>query len=280
MVNREKKGRLNMTILAKEALPRRITPSTAAEFVGESVCWYCQTCEKRYVTGIQPNGVISCPVCGSDPDWTNKGRTPTLAFESRYRRVVGLCSKDSPWRRWADEVEQQYAEFIGGTYFGMPARTKLTGWWYFASAWREMDKLGDYLLAAPDIHIQEIPRAYSEEGLQRKNYDPIRNCNVVTLSDVGLTPKFDDGGMQYTDEEAIEVVTFNPADCERFMDKYFQYWFLDNIENPLERDIAYWLSEGESKRDIENLYGLSEQQVKTICKHLRNILDKNSLKSA
>lgn len=253
-------------------LPRRITPSNAAEFEGESICWYCPTCEKQYITMIQPNGAINCPVCGSGPDWNKKGCRPTLAYESRHKRVVDLCAKDSPWRKWADEVEQEYSEFLEATYRGMPARTKQTGWMHFSNAWKEVDKLGDYLLAAPNIPIRGIPYAYDEDGLQRRYYDSDRDFNVVTLSDVGLKPEFDNGGVQYTDEEAVELMAFDPSDCERFVDEYFRYWFLDDIKDPLERDVAYWLSSGEGKRDIERLYGLSEQQVRTIVEHIAKCL--------
>ena len=254
------------------ALSRRITPSNAAKFEGESASWYCSACEKRYITTIQPDGVIVCPICGNGPDWNKKGCKPTLAYESRYKRVIDLCAKDSPWRERADKIEQEYGAFIEATYRGMPARTKQTGWRYFSNAWKEVDKLGDYLLAAPDIPIVEIPYAYSEGGIQRRYYDSSRDYNIVTLSDVGLTPKFDDGGVQYTDEESIELMAFDPADCERFMDEYFRYWFLNDIKDPLERDIAYWLSTGESKRSIERLYGLSEQQVRTIVEHIAKSL--------
>ena len=261
-----------MQIGLDTALPRRIIPSNAAEFSGESACWYCPVCEKQRTTVVQPGGLLICPVCGGGPDWSKEGCKPTLAYESRYRRVADLCAKDSPWRKWADGVEQEYSEFLEATYRGMPARTKQTGWMYFSNAWKEVDKLGNYLLAAPNIPIRGIPHAYSEEGLQRRYYDSGRDFNIVTLSDVGLKPKFDDGGVQYTDDEAVELMTFDAADCERFMDEYFRYWFLDNIEDPLERNVAYWLSTGEGKRDIERLYGLSEQQVHTIVEHIAKYL--------
>lgn len=253
-------------------LPRRIAPNNTAELAGENVCWYCPVCKKQYITMIQPNGVINCPVCGNGPDWNKKGCRPTLAYESRYRRVVDLCADDSPWRKWADEVEKEYGSFLEATYRGMPAQTKQTGWRYFSNVWKEVDKLGDYLLAASDVPIRGIPCAYSENGLQRRYYDSDRGYNIITLSDVGLKPKFDDGGVQYTDEEAVELMTFDAADCKQFLDEYFRYWFLDDIKDPLERDVAYWLSTGEGKRDIERLYGLSEQQVRTIVEHLASLL--------
>ena len=262
------------------ALPRRITSSNADEFEGESVCWYCPVCEKQRTTVVQPGGLLLCPVCGGGPDWDKEGCKPTLAYESRYRRMVALCAKDSPWRKWADGVEQEYGEFIEATYHGMPARTKQMGWRYFSSAWKEVDKLGDYLLAAPNRPIRGIPYAYSEEGLQRRYYNSNRDSNIISCSSLNLKPEYDNGGIQFTQDECMELLAFDPADCDRYMDTYFKYWYLDGIVNPLERDVAYYLASGEKKTDIEDIFGLSEQQVKTICKHLRDILDKKELKTA
>lgn len=266
-----------MTLADRNALPRRITQDNVSALVGEHAYWFCPTCRKWRTSPITAEGII-CSVCGGAPDWEK--RPPTLAYRSRYKRVVDLCAPDSPWRKWYDQVEREYRDFLGATYQGMPARTKQTGWMYFSSAWKEADKLGDYLLAAPDIPIRGIPYAYDEEGLQRRYFDSSRDYSMVTLSDVGIKPMFDDGEVQYSAEESLELMAFNPADCEQYTDKYFQYWYLEGIKDPLERDVAYWLSVGERKRDIEAMFGLSEQQVKTICKHLKDILDKKLLESA
>lgn len=266
-----------MTVLDKWALPKEIAPDDICRLNGDGAYWYCPVCRKWRTSPITAEG-IACSVCGGAPDWEKQ--PPTLSYMSRHKRVVDLCAPNSPWRKWYDEVEQEYGAFIEATYCGMPARTKQVGWRYFSNAWKEVDKLGDYLLAALDTPVHGIPYAYSEDGLQRRYYDPDRDFNVVTISDVGLNPEFDDGGAQYIAEESLELMAFDPADCERYIDKYFQQWYLENIKDQLERDVAYWLSVGERKRDIEAMFGLSEQQVKTICKHLKNILDKKSLKSA
>lgn len=266
-----------MIVMDKGALPKRITTDNVSALAGESAHWFCPVCRKWRTSPITESG-ITCSVCGGGPDWEK--RPPTLSYRSRYKRVVDLCAPDSPWRKWANKVEQEYEEFLGDTYRGMPARTKQMGWRYFSAAWKEVDKLGDYLLAALDTPLRGIPYAYNEEGLQRKYFDSSRDYNVVTLADVGIEPIFDDGGMQFTAIESLEIMAFDPADCERYTDKYFQHWYLEGVEDPLERDVAYWLSNGERKRDIEAMFGLSEQQVKTICKHLKNVLGKESLKSA
>lgn len=266
-----------MTDTDKVALPKRITQGDVSNLVGESAYWYCLDCSKWRTALITADG-IACSVCGGRPDWEK--RPPILSYKSRYKRVVDLCAPNSPWREWYDEVEREYGAFIEATYRGMPARTKQMGWRYFSNAWKEVDKLGDYLLTALDTPIHGIPYAYSEDGLQRRYYDPDRDFNVVTISDVGLNPELDDGGVQHTAEESLELMVFDPSDCKRHIDKYFQQWYLENIKDQLEHDVAYWLSVGERKRDIEAMFGLSEQQVKTICKHLENILDKKSLKSA
>ena len=264
-------------LMDKEALPKRITRDNVSALAGEHAYWFCPACHKWRTSPITAEGII-CSVCGGGPDWEK--RPPTLAYRSRFRRVQELCAEGSDWRNSYDEAEQEYRDFIEATYRGMPAQTKRTGWRHFSNAWKVVGKLSDYLLTALDVPIRGIPYAYDEEGLQRKYFDSSRDHNVVTLSDVGIKPMFDDGGVQFTAMESLEIMAFDPADCERYTDKYFQHWYLEGVKDPLERDIAYCLSVGERKRDIEAMFGLSEQQVKTICKHLKDILDEESLKSA
>lgn len=268
-----------MTALKNEALPKMIAPNDLVEMIGEHLHWYCPNCRKWRTSKVKPGGSVTCSVCGGEPDW--KKRPPTLAYRSRLKRVEALCAEDSEWRAWYDDAERRYGEYIDDVAAGLlPRQAKEFGWKHFHEVWREVDRLADYLLSAKDAPATHVPHAYSEAGLQRRYQDPSRKHNVVTLSNLNLKAEFDDGGAQYSDEELLELMAFDPADCDQFIDKYFQYEFLENIENPLERDIAYWLSAGEGKRDIEKMYGLSEQQVKTICKHIRNALDKKSLKSA
>lgn len=266
-----------MIALDKSTLPRRIAKDDVREFAGESLYWFCSACGKWRTSTVSQNGDVSCPVCGGSPDWDK--HPPTLAYQSRYKRVSDLCAKGSPWREWADKAEQKYAEFITATYLGMPARAKQTEWQYFSNAWHTVDALGDYLLSAQDAPTMDVPSAYSEEGLRRKYYNPDRAINVISLSDAGLKPEFDDGGAQYTDQEAVELEAYNPADCERYTDRYFRFAFLDDIKSPLEREIAYWLSTGEGKRDIERMFGLTEQQVRTIVGHLKKSLNREFLEN-
>lgn len=213
-------------------LPREISQDSAKNLVGESATWYCQVCENRHTAEIQPEGVIACPVCGSHPAWNKKGCKPTVGFLSRYQKVMNLCAEGSPLKKWHDETIEQYGDFIEDTYRGMPLQTQRTGWRHFGSAWAEVDKLGDYLLTAKDLPQLDIPRTYTKDGLARRYYDPRREHNVVSFSDLGIEPGYDDGSVQFSLDEAVELVAYDPADCKKYMDEYFKYWYLDKVIAP------------------------------------------------
>lgn len=277
------KGNLNMTFLAKETLPRRITPSTAAEFVGESAYWFCPTCRKWCTSSITEDG-IACSVCGSTPSWEK--HPPTLSYRSRFKRVTELCAESSEWRKSYDEAEQQFGDFIDDKHAGLlPPRAKESGRRYFHGVWREVDKLADFLLTAQDAPATDAPHAYTEQGLQRRYYDPRRKHNVASLSDLNLQPEFDDSGTRYTDEEIAELISLRASHMsgrprkgvaaeryEQLCDKYFQHEFLESIGDPLERNIARDFSEGATKRDVEHKYKLSERQVRTKVAHIAKAL--------
>lgn len=272
-----------MIALDKEALPERITQDNVSALAGEHAYWYCPACRKWRTSPITVEG-ITCPVCGGAPNWDK--HKPTLAYESRYKRVADLCAPRSDFCREYENAQCQYADYIEDTYTGLlPLRAKESGWRYFQGVWREMDKLADFLLTAQDAPATDAPYAYTEQGLQRRYYDPRRKHNISSLSDLNLQPEFDDGGTRYTAEEIAELISLRASHmsgsphkgvaaecCEQLCDKYFRYEFLDNIEDPLERKIAFDLSMGASKRDVENKYRLSEQQVRTTVKHIRNSL--------
>lgn len=262
-----------MIALDKSTLPRRIAKDDVRRFVGEDLFWFCSTCGKWRTSTVSQNGDVSCPVCDGSPDWDK--HPPTLAYQSRYGRVLDLCADGSEWRKSYNNVEQQFGQYIDDVYSGLLSRrARESGWKYFQAVWREVDKLSDYLLMANDVPAMDIPYVYTEKGLQRKYYDSDRGVNVVSLSDAGLKPEFDDSGVQCTGQEAAELMAYDPDNCEQYTDKYFRYAFLDNIRSPLEREIAYWLSTGEGKRDIERMFGLTEQQVRTIVKHLKKSLNR------
>ena len=254
-------------------LPRMISQNNVSGFAGESAYWYCNTCHQWRTSEIQPDGGIACPVCGSGPDW--KKHQPTLAYESRYKRVADLCALGSGWRKSYDEVEQYYGIFIDEVYAGLPLRTQEIGWRYFQNVWRTVDELADYLLVAPDVPTTDGVSVYTERGLQRRYYDPRRRYNTNTLSDVRLPILTDDGGVQFTDQEVAEIISLHAGFSQPFYDVYFADEFLEHISDRLERSIAYDLSRGATKRDIERWYKLTEQQVRTRVAHIAKVL-KNS----
>lgn len=262
-----------MIALDKGMLPRRIGQNDANGFAGENAYWYCNTCRQWRTSEISPDGSIACPVCGGGPDW--KKHQPTLSYGSRYKRVADLCAVGSEWRKRYDETERCYGEFLDETYSGLPPRAKEGGWRYFENAWRAVDELADYLLTAPDAPITDGVNVYTERGLQRRYYDPRRRYNINTLSDVRLPILMDDGGAQFTDQEAAEIISLHDGYSHPFYDVYFADEFLACISDRLERSIAYDLSRGSTKRDIERRYRLTEQQVRTRVAHIARAL-KNS----
>ena len=268
-----------MIAMDKEALPKRITRDNVSALAGEHAHWFCPVCRKWRMSPITAEG-IACPVCSGGPDWER--RPPTLAYKSRFRRVQELCAEGSDWRNSYDEAERNYADYIDDAYAGyLPRSARESGWRHFQSVWREANKLADYLLTAPDAPVMDVPHAYSESGLQRRYYDGRREHNTVSLSDLKLQPQYDDDGAQYTDQEVAELISLRAShmserprkgvSVERYdqlCDRYFQHEFLGCIADPLERNIAEDLSMGASKRDVERKYRLSEQQVRTIVKHI------------
>lgn len=277
----QKEGK--MIAVDKEALPKRITPDDIHRLTGEIAYWFCPTCRKWRTTPIKPDRIV-CSVCGDAPDW--KKRPPTLAYRSRYQRVLDLCAEDSEWRKSYNEVEQQFGAYIDDVYSGfLSPRAKESGWLRFQSEWREVDKLADFLLTAQDAPTMDVPHTYTERGLQRRYYDPCRQHNVVSLSDLNLQPQYDDGDTKYSDAEIVELISLQASHtsgrphkgvaterCEQLCDKHFQYEFLEIIGDPLERSIARDFSDGAKKRDIERKYGLSERQVRTKVAHIAKAL--------
>lgn len=138
-----------------------------------------------------------------------------------------------------------------------------------------MDELADYLLTAPDAPKTDSVSVYTERGLQRRYYDPRRKCNTNTLSSLSIPLLTDDGGAQFTDQEAAEIISLHAGYSHPFYDVYFADAFLEYISDRLERSIAYDLSRGSTKRDIERRYRLTEQQVRTRVTHIAKAL-KNS----
>ena len=255
-----------MITLDKGALPKSIGQNNARGFAGESVYWYCGTCHKWCSSEIRSDGSIRCPICGSGPDW-EKYR-PTIAYGSRYKRVCDLCAVGSAWRKEYDDIERRYGEFIEDIGTGLPLHTQKAGWKYFHNAWRTMDELADYLLTAPDAPPTDSVAVYTERGLQRRYYDPRRKYNTNTLSGLNLPILTDEGGTQFTDQEAAEIISFRSGYTKPFYDIYFPNEFLDCISDQLERSIAYDLSRGATKREIEQRYRLTEQQVRTKVSHI------------
>lgn len=258
-----------MINIGKNMLPKRISLDNMRMLVGETAHWFCPTCRKWRTSSMTENG-IACSVCGGGPDW--KKSPPTLAYKSRYRRVLDLCAENSEWRAEYDRIEERYGDFIEQTHLGMSARTKDVEWHYFANAWNMVDKVADYMLSAQDSPKTNIPHAYSADGLRRRYFDSRRKCNVSSLSELDLNPAVDDGGVRLTDQEAVEIMSFQAADSQRFCDTYFPNEFLSAISDPLERSIAYDFSKGAKKRDIERKYELSESQVRTKVAHIAKAL--------
>lgn len=264
-----------MITLDRGALPRRINQNDVSGFAGESAYWYCNTCRQWLTSEIQPDGSITCPVCGGGPDW--KKHQPTLAYGSRYKRVADLCAVGSGWRKSYDEVEQSYGSFIEEVNSGLPLRTQEEGWKYFQNAWRTVDEFADYLLTAPDAPARDSANVYTERGLQRRYYDPRRKRNTSTLSSLNFPVLTDDGGAQFTDQEAAEIISLHAGYVQPFYDVYFPDEFLECISDQQERSIAYDLSRGATKRDIERRYRLTEQQVRTRVMHIAKALRKARL---
>lgn len=272
-----------MIVLDKRALPKEIAPTDIAELVGESLYWYCPACRTWRTSPITAEG-IACSVCGGAPDWEK--RPPTLAYKSRFRQVQELCAEGSDWRKWYDAAERHYADYIDDIHAGrLPRLAKESGWRYFQNVWLEADKLADYLLTASDAPTTNIPHPYTERGLRRRYYDPRRKHNVASLSDLNLQLGFDNGGTRYTDEEVAELISIQAShmpgrprkgvSVERYdqlCDRYFQYESLGCISDPLERNIAFDLSMGITKRGIERKYGLTERKVRTKIAHIAKVL--------
>lgn len=259
-----------MITLDKGALPKRIGQNDANGLIGESAYWYCDTCHQWRTSEIHSDGRMNCPICESAPDW--KKHPPTLAYGSRYKRVVDLCAVSSAWRKCYDEVERSYGDFIEEANTGLPLRTQEVGWRYFQKAWSTVDELADYLLTAPDAPATDGINAYTERGLQRRYYDPRRKCNTSTLSGLNIPRLTEDGGAQLTDQEATEIISLYSGYSQPFYDVYFPDEFLECIGNRLERAIAYDLSRGATKREIERRYSLTEQQVRTKVAHIAKTL--------
>lgn len=259
-----------MIVLNPKALPRRINQTDLYGLIGEHLHWYCLVCRKWRTSEVKPDGSVACSICGSVPDWEK--HPPTLAYRSRFKRVKNLCAEGSEWRVEYDRIEEHYGDFIEQTYVALPARTKDAGWRYFANAWNMVDKVADYLLSAQDSPKTNPPHAYSADGLQRRYFDSRREWNVVSLSQLNLKPEVDDYGRLLTDQEAIEIKLFHTSDNQRFYDAYFPDEFLSAFDNPLERSIAFDLSRGARKKDIERRYGLTERRVRTIVAHIAKAL--------
>lgn len=266
-----------MTALDPKTLPKRIKQTDLCGLAGEHMHWYCTTCRKWRTSKIKPGGSVTCSVCGGEPDW--KKRPPTLAYRSRLKRVEALCAEDSEWRAWYDDAERRYGEYIDNVAAGLlPRQAKESGWRHFQEVWREVDRLADYILSAKDSPATHAPHAYSEAGLQRRYQDSRRGHNTVSLSDLGLRYEDCEENARLTNEELAEILSVRASHGERLenlYDKYFEDDFLNQIRDPLERDIARDFSKGFGKRDVERKYGLSERQVRTkvthIAKALRNM---------
>lgn len=255
-----------MILMDEKVLPRKVTPQNAPLLAGKTAYWFCATCKKWRTSTIQEGGSITCSVCGNSPD---DKHTPLLAYRSRYEIVNTLCAPGSEWRRRHDNLIERYADFIDATWHGLPARAKQSGYRYFGTAWREIDGIGDYLLTAPDTPaIDDVPRAYNEEGLKRRYYRPDRKCNVISLSDLQLPYMTDDGGRPFTAEEVAESLSFQAGFSTPPYDHTFENDFLEHIKDGMERLIARDLAMGATKRDVQRTYGLSEGQVRTIVRHI------------
>lgn len=264
---------INLQItLSDKTLPKKIDPGAFPKMLGESLFWFCPSCHKWQTTEVKLGETIVCPVCGGMPNWEKN--PPTLAYQSRYQRVQDLCAEGSEWRIHYDEAERRYGDFIELTYIGIPTRTKDIGWKYFQGIWREVDKLGDYLLAAQDAPATDIPHTYNESGLQRRFYDKRRKYNVSLMSSLELRPVLDDDNVRFANQEAAEIISFHNIDSRPFYDTHPSDGLLDLIDDPLDRSIARDFSEGAKKRDIERKYGLSERQVRTRVAHIAEALKK------
>lgn len=263
-----------MITLDKGALPKKIGLEEVARFAGEKAYWYCSSCKQWRTSTIQYTGKVTCPICGGVPDW--KKHQPLLAYESRYNRVEDLCAVGSEWRKKYDDTERRYGEFIEDIGTGLPLHTQKAGWRYFHNVWRAVDELADYLLTAPDVPTTDdnMP-VYTERGLQRRYYDPRRKYNTSTLSDMEFPVLTDDGGTQFTDQEIAEIISLRSGHTKPFYDVYFPDELIECVSNQQERAIAYDLSRGATKREIERWYKLTEQQVRTKVSHIAKEIKKN-----
>lgn len=259
-----------MLTLDKEVLPKEVSHSDVGRMIGEHLYWFCTTCRKWRTTLVKPDVVMACPTCGNRPDW--KKHRPMLSYKSRFKRVVEICAEDSQWRKECDEIESRYGDFLDQTYAGMPAQTKKIGWLYFSRAWKEIERVADYLLLAQDAPRLQIPYAYDEDGLQRRYYDSDRTHNVISLSNMNLPRTTDDGNVRYSDEEAAEVLSLRSGHTQPCYDTYFSHDIFDAIGDPLEKAIAVDLYRGLKKKEIERKYQLTERRVRTVISHIAKSL--------
>lgn len=260
-----------MVTLDKEALPKEVSHRDVGRMTGEHLYWFCTTCRKWRTTLVKPDGVIVCPTCGNGPDWEK--HPPTLAYRSRYKRVAALCAEGSDFKKSCDKTEMCYSDFIDSTYEGLPRRAQYAGWRHFASAWKMLDEVADYLLTARDTPKANIPYAYAEDGLRRRYFRPKRKHNTATLSNIRLKREDGDGGL-YSDEEAAEMMSYRAGFSAPFFDqKPMLDELLCDVTDGLEREIARDFAQGATKRDVQRTYGLSEGQVRTIVRHIAKQLN-------
>lgn len=280
-----------MIAMDKGALPKEITQENVTAHIGESVFWYCHQCEEWHTTEIAPGGVITCPRCDQHPKW--KKGTVFVSLSDRLRIVKDLCSDGSSLQQEVEDAEQRYADYIDATWRGMSKRERETGRRSFQRVWKTLDELTDYIVAAKDMPEDDIPHAFSEDGLKQLDFDPARviednngdgdnelskqksyKC-VNYLSDMKL--RREDYDPDTSDFEIIEVIAINkglmqpsPSAEERF----FQQEMFNSITDPVERSIALDFARGLvwKKTDIGRNYGLTASEVRTKIKHIRTSL--------